>query len=583
VRQGILRVGGSGLRIVVAVTAALAVAVGFDVDQPRAQLPTIEVPGVISVQPTAPAPTVTSPTLPSLQVTPPSVTVPKTPVTPEVKVELPRLQTPAVTVPQAPSVKAPSVVSPKPSAPQVGAEPQADLLGGTGSRSGDSQGGSDARRGDGQGSGDARAGGGSPPPATGSRAADESSADGGGSLGTVGGSAPAATTRSGAARAAARRGLSPAQRRLLLRRTPDRPLHGEQLRRLRDALAQYGGCLDAATPRGGRVLRLRAGIGPGPPLGRRAIAQRLGVSQAQALQSERTALRRLAGGCGDAAATASAGADGARTTTGATASRAATSTDGAGPADRAGTDDSGGASSGSSDDRRRAARPDGLLDTDRTGTDALAVAVVLLIVLVSLALGALGLVQLRGDRAGERQTAVPVPPTRGRRPLLFVSATGLVSMQRPPPGQRSEGAGHGNGDATTGTPSYVSERARELVGRLATSFDLVLIVGWRQDANRLGRMALDDRELPLLAARTGSPDSKLRGVARLARNRPVAWVDRELGDGQLAWADRRSSPTLLVEADEEALAEEPLVALLDDWAERVTHGETPQQRLVSQP
>jgi hypothetical protein len=93
--------------------------------------------------------------------------------------------------------------------------------------------------------------------------------------------------------AAALRDASPARRRQLLRQVWNAPLRGRKLRRLREALADYGGCLDDLSAQGRRALVLRAGAGDREPVSRRTIARRLGVSLRRELRVESTALGRL--------------------------------------------------------------------------------------------------------------------------------------------------------------------------------------------------------------------------------------------------------------------------------------------------
>lgn len=77
-------------------------------------------------------------------------------------------------------------------------------------------------------------------------------------------------------------------------------------RELRRSMPALGGCLGFATPFQRRVLILRSGLGPGPPLTRRATARRLERSSRSVARAEHAGLRRLrsarrTSGCGSGA------------------------------------------------------------------------------------------------------------------------------------------------------------------------------------------------------------------------------------------------------------------------------------------
>jgi len=83
-------------------------------------------------------------------------------------------------------------------------------------------------------------------------------------------------------------------------------------RRLRRTVRRLSGCLGALATSSRRVLVLRAGIGEGGPLSRRAVAERLDATVSQVVRDERQGLRDLrgaarAGSCGAVAATGPAG------------------------------------------------------------------------------------------------------------------------------------------------------------------------------------------------------------------------------------------------------------------------------------
>jgi hypothetical protein len=74
-------------------------------------------------------------------------------------------------------------------------------------------------------------------------------------------------------------------------------------RRLRRAVLQFNSCLDDVSSLQRRVLRLRAGVGAGPPRSRRGVARRLELRPRRVMRLERTGLRKVrslarGGSCG---------------------------------------------------------------------------------------------------------------------------------------------------------------------------------------------------------------------------------------------------------------------------------------------
>jgi len=59
-----------------------------------------------------------------------------------------------------------------------------------------------------------------------------------------------------------------------------------------------------------------------------------------------------------------------------------------------------------------------------------------------------------------------------------------------------------------------------------------------------------------------APTYKLPVVNRFVRDRPVAWVDDELGPDAVARADERDQPTLLIQPD-------PRIGLMDEQVEEL--------------
>lgn len=151
-------------------------------------------------------------------------------------------------------------------------------------------------------------------------------------------------------------------------------------------------------------------------------------------------------------------------------------------------------------------------------------------------------------------TGISLSP-RLRRPLLLLDIDGVIALL-------------GTGTEPTvdlvaaGLPVTVSVNARERVSRLADVFQIVWASSWMRDgAESLAPLLGLPDDLPYIRFDPGADNPygsyKLEAVNRFVRDRPAAWVDDELGEDMVAWAEHRVSPTLLVSTD-------PRYGLLDD-------------------
>jgi hypothetical protein len=104
--------------------------------------------------------------------------------------------------------------------------------------------------------------------------------------------------------------------------------------------------------------------------------------------------------------------------------------------------------------------------------------------------------------------------------------------------------------------------------RLAERFELVWATGWEEKANEhLPRLlALEAKKLPVLTfegrAVFGSANWKVEAIDEYAGDRPAAWIDDNLDETCIAWAEGRSAPTLLIET-------KAPVGITDDDVERL--------------
>jgi len=132
--------------------------------------------------------------------------------------------------------------------------------------------------------------------------------------------------------------------------------------------------------------------------------------------------------------------------------------------------------------------------------------------------------------------------SRSRRPLCLLDIDGVIALLGP-----------GNGEPTfeaviAGYPVTIAVAARQRLSRLASVFHMVWASAWMQDAaEALGPLLHLPDDLPFLRfdpeADRDAPTYKLPVVKCFIRDRPAAWVDDELGEDVIAWADQRDQPT----------------------------------------
>jgi hypothetical protein len=160
-------------------------------------------------------------------------------------------------------------------------------------------------------------------------------------------------------------------------------------------------------------------------------------------------------------------------------------------------------------------------------------------------------------------------PALPQRPILFIDVDGVISLFGfAPEADSLPGPLHWIDGVAHCIPDDVGTR---LVS-LAESFELVWATGWEERANEhlpyLLRLPFGD--LPTLSfdgrAVFGSAHWKVDAIDEYAGDRPAAWVDDNLDEVCIEWAEYRRAPTLLVETNPaEGLTDEHVKRLLG-WA-----------------
>jgi hypothetical protein len=155
--------------------------------------------------------------------------------------------------------------------------------------------------------------------------------------------------------------------------------------------------------------------------------------------------------------------------------------------------------------------------------------------------------------------------TQRQRPILFVDVDGVISLFGFAPGTDTlPGPLHWIDGVAHCIPDSVGPR----LVRLAEPFELVWATGWEERANEHlpYLLNLPFRNLPCLRfdgqAVFGSAHWKVDAIDEYAAERPAAWLDDNIDETCLEWAEFRRAETLIVETV-------PSVGLTDDHVEQL--------------
>ena len=172
---------------------------------------------------------------------------------------------------------------------------------------------------------------------------------------------------------------------------------------------------------------------------------------------------------------------------------------------------------------------------------------------------------------GARAAAMGSPPAAPSRPLLMVDIDGVISLFAGAGSPRERRPEEGSWHSIEGMVHFLSANAAAHLLALAGEFELVWASGWEERADEhLPHLLGLPSGLPFLrferAVGRANAHWKLDAIDSYAAGRALAWVDDALGPECEAWAQRRPSPTLLVQTDPEVGLTEVQTRTLADWA-----------------
>jgi hypothetical protein len=136
------------------------------------------------------------------------------------------------------------------------------------------------------------------------------------------------------------------------------------------------------------------------------------------------------------------------------------------------------------------------------------------------------------------------------RPLLLIDVDGVLNpLAVQPPGHVPPGFTAYDMD---GLRVLLAAHHGMWLSELAVDFDLVWATSWEHDADRLIAESIGlPRGLPVITfdSPPGDWTSKLPDVIRFVADRPLAWIDDDLGPEVYSWAGSRTVSTLLIQPD----------------------------------
>jgi hypothetical protein len=160
------------------------------------------------------------------------------------------------------------------------------------------------------------------------------------------------------------------------------------------------------------------------------------------------------------------------------------------------------------------------------------------------------------------------------RPVLLVDVDGVLNPWL------AEGCpdGYHEYDFFPGERVLLSPGHGELLTSLTPAYELVWATAWEHRANRLICPVLAMPELPVIEFPLSGRDllfRKLPAVIDTVGERPCAWIDDAHQPDHYEWAQRRTTPTLIIDIDPAVGLTPDVVAVLADWAVGLAEGRQP--------
>jgi HAD domain in Swiss Army Knife RNA repair proteins len=161
-------------------------------------------------------------------------------------------------------------------------------------------------------------------------------------------------------------------------------------------------------------------------------------------------------------------------------------------------------------------------------------------------------------------------PQSQQPPILFLDVDGVISLFGFSPG---DGQLPGPLHWIDGVAHCIPDEVGARLVTLAERFDLVWATGWEERANEHLPLILKlpFRDLPCLSfdgrAVFGSAHWKVDAIDAYAGDRPAAWVDDNIDETCIAWAENRGANTLIVETSSSVGLTDEHVSELLRWAD----------------